>query len=77
MLKEETNHNFEAGFLIARENKTCPLEIKASGYKRHASLDAFCAKYDGRVLRKYLAYTKDYIKDANVTCLPVYMIPFV
>ena len=77
MQNEETHHNYKVDFLIARGNKICPLEIKASGYKRHASLDSFCAKYSARVLRKYLVYTKDYIKDADVTCLPVYMIPFV
>lgn len=48
MLNEEKHHNYKVDFLIARENKICQLEIKVSGYKRHASLDSFCAKFAGR-----------------------------
>ena len=73
---ETTRHNFEIDFLLARKNKVCPIEIKSSGYKTHASLDAFCTKFSDRILWKYLLYTKDYQKDADVFCLPVYMTPF-
>lgn len=72
-----SRHNYEIDFLIARKNKICPLEIKSSGYKKHASMDHFCEKYAGRVLWKYLIYTKDYAKDGDVVCLPVYMMPFI
>ena len=61
----------------ASKNKMCPLEIKASGYKTHASLDAFCQKFPARVLWKYLVYTKDYAKDSDIICPPVYMTPFI
>ena len=74
---EETRHNYEIDFLLARKNKICPVEIKSSGYKTHASLDAFSIKFSSRILWKYLAYTKDYRKDADIICLPIYMIPFV
>ena len=43
--KENTNHNFEVDFLIAKKNKICPIEVKSSGYKTHASLDAFATKF--------------------------------
>lgn len=72
-----SRHNYEVDFLIARKNKICPLEMKSSGYKKHASLDYFCEKYADRILRKYLVYTKDYEKDQDVICLPVYMLPFI
>ena len=72
-----SRHNYEVDFLIARKNKICPLEIKSSGYKKHASLDRFCEKYSDRILRKYLVYTKDYTKDKDVICLPIYMLPFI
>ena len=55
--KETSNHNYEADFLLARKNKICPLEIKSSGYRTHASLDAFYHKFSARVLRRYLIYT--------------------
>lgn len=74
---EKTRHNYEIDFLIARKNKICPIEVKSSGYKSHASLDAFCKKFSERILWQYLIYTKDYAKDADVICLPIYMTPFI
>ena len=75
-LNPSSRHNYEIDFLITRKNKICPLEIKSSGYKKHASLDRFSEKYSARILDKYLIYTKDYAKDQDVICLPVYMTPF-
>lgn len=74
--KETSNHNYEVDFLLARKNKICPLEVKSSGYKAHASLDAFQKKYSARILRRYLIYTKDVRKDGDIFCLPAYMVPF-
>lgn len=76
-LNETSKHNYEIDFLVARKNKICPIEVKSSGYKRHASLDAFFEKFSDRVLWKYLIYTKDYAKDRDIICLPVYMTPFI
>ena len=75
-LDEKSRHNFEIDFLLARNNKVCPIEIKSSGYKTHASLDAFSEKYSSRILNKYLVYTKDLGKDKNVFSIPVYMTMF-
>ncbi len=73
---ETGKHNYEIDFLLSRGNKICPIEVKSSGYKRHASLDAFCRKFSGRVLRRYLVYTKDLQKDEQTIFLPVYLTPF-
>ena len=75
-LDEKSRHNFEIDFLLARKNKVCPIEIKSSGYKTHASLDAFSEKYSLRILNKYLVYTKDLGKDKDVFSIPVYMTMF-
>lgn len=75
-LDEKSRHNFEIDFLLARNNKVCPIEIKSSGYKTHASLDAFSEKYSSRILNKYLVYTKDLRKDKDVFSVPVYMTMF-
>ena len=75
-LDEKSRHNFEIDFLLARNNKVCPIEIKSSGYKTHASLDAFSEKYSSRILNKYLFYTKDLGKDKDVFSIPVYMTMF-
>lgn len=75
-LDEKSRHNFEIDFLLARNNKVCPIEIKSSGYKTHASLNAFSEKYSSRILNKYLVYTKDLGKDKDVFSVPVYMTMF-
>ncbi|MCD8020161.1 MAG: AAA family ATPase [Clostridiales bacterium] len=74
---ETTRHNYEVDFLLARKNKVCPIEIKSSGYKTHASLDAFSEKFSDRILQKYLIYTKDFRKDKDIICAPIYMLPFI
>lgn len=75
-LNEKSRHNYEIDFLIARKNKICPIEVKSSGYKTHASLDAFAKKFSSRILQKYLIYTKDLRKEQDIICMPVYMTPF-
>lgn len=74
--KENTNHNFEVDFLIAKKNKICPIEVKSSGYKTHASLDAFATKFSSKIGQRYLIYTKDLRKDGDLICIPVYMAMF-
>jgi uncharacterized protein len=75
-MNKNTRHNFEIDFIITRLNKICPIEVKSSGYKTHASLDEFCEKFSGRISEKYLVYTKDLNKDQDVWMLPIYMVPF-
>ena len=53
-MNEKTRHNYEIDFILARNNKICPIEVKSSGYKTHASLDKFSEKYSGRIAEKYL-----------------------
>lgn len=75
-LNEATRHNYEIDFLLARKNKICPVEVKSSGYKTHASLDAFQTKYSDRILQRYLIYTKDIKKEQDIICMPTYMALF-
>lgn len=72
---KDEKRNYEIDFLISRGAKICPIEVKASGYNAHASLDAFCRKYSSRVGDRYLVYTKDLGHDGETTLLPVYMTP--
>ncbi|MCD8290476.1 MAG: DUF4143 domain-containing protein, partial [Prevotella sp.] len=73
---ENGKHNYEIDFLIADGDKISPIEVKSSGYKTHASLDAFCKKYSSRIKNKYLIYTKDLQKNGDILYLPVYMTMF-
>ncbi len=70
------NHNYEVDFLIADGDKVSPIEVKSSGYKTHASLDAFGRKFSQRVRQRYMVYTKDLGRDDDVLYLPAYMAMF-
>jgi hypothetical protein len=70
---ESGKHNYEVDFLLSRGSKIWPLEVKSSGYKTHASLDAFCEKFSQRVGERFLIYTKDLRRDGATTLLPVVM----
>lgn len=70
--KDDT-HNYEIDFLLSRGNKLVPIEVKSSGYKTHASLDAFCKKYSSRIDHPVMIYTKDLQNDGSTLLLPVYM----
>ena len=74
---KDSTHNYEIDFLVSRGSKLHPIEVKSSGYRRHASLDAFCLKYSGLVDKRYLIYTKDFCKDGETILLPVYMSPLI
>lgn len=71
-----SNHNYEIDFLLSQGSKVCPIEVKSSGYKTHASLDAFCKKFSSRIGNRYLIYTKDLHHEQEMTYLPVFMTPF-
>lgn len=73
---ESGKHNYEVDFLLSKGAKLWPLEVKSSGYKTHASLDAFCEKFSSRIGERILIYTKDYRKDGATMLLPVVMTMF-
>ena len=73
---ESCKHNYEIDFLISEGDKISPIEVKSSGYKTHASLDAFSKKFSSRIKHRYLIYTKDLRKDTDILCMPVYMSMF-
>lgn len=67
---------YEVDFLLSDGHKLSPIEVKSSGYKTHASLDAFFRKYSDRIQNRYLIYTKDLQRDAGMDYVPVYMTMF-
>lgn len=73
---KSTQKNCEIDFLLSKDFKICPIEVKSSGYKTHSSLDIFCKKYSSRISKKYLIYTKDYTKENDTIYLPVYLAQF-
>lgn len=75
-LNERSRHNYEIDFLIVEKNKIIPIEVKSSGYKTHASIDAFCKKFSSKISHPVLIYTKDYKKEKDMEYLPIVMAPF-
>lgn len=73
---KDEKHNYEIDFILSRGSKICPIEVKSSGYNRHASLDEFCKKFSSRIYRRYLIYTKDLGQDGETQLVPVYMTMF-
>lgn len=67
------NKNYEVDFIISHGGKICPIEVKSSNSKEHASIDAFQEKYSGRILHRYLIHTKSMRKDQDLICVPTYM----
>ena len=73
---ENGKRKYEIDFILSQGNKICPIEVKSSGYKTHASLDAFMVKFSDRILWNYLIYTKDLRKDGSIILLPVFLTAF-
>lgn len=77
--RTDTNNrenNMEIDFLIRRERKICPLEVKSGSYRKHSSLDKFRNKFRGRIGQAYILYPKDILIKEDVVHLPVYMTMF-
>ena len=73
---ENGKHNYEIDFLLSREAKIEPIEVKSSGYNTHKSLDEFIKKFSNRIDDSYLLYTKDLRRDGNIWLLPIFFTPF-
>jgi hypothetical protein len=73
---ESGKHNYEIDFILSHGSKIYPIEVKSSGYKTHASLDAFKDKFSNRIGQSYLVYTKDLQKDKDICMVPVFMTMF-
>ncbi|MBQ4512573.1 MAG: ATP-binding protein [Anaerolineaceae bacterium] len=69
------NH-MEIDFLITKDNKISPIEVKSSNYRSHASLDKFRNKFSSTLGTSYILYPKDVMIKDNILHLPLYMAPF-
>ena len=69
------NH-MEIDFLITKNKKISPIEVKSSKYTSHSSLDKFTKRYSSKLGIRYILYTKDLMIKDNIIHLPVYMAMF-
>lgn len=72
----QTEKKYEIDFLLVKNRRLCPLEVKSSSYKNHKSFDYFIKKYQLKVNERYIIYTKDLRVENGITYLPVYMTMF-
>ncbi len=71
--RENAANRMEIDFLIRRDRRISPVEVKSSNYRSHHSLDKFKAKFEQKIGESIVIYTKDVFKDADITYIPVYM----
>ena len=65
---------YEIDFMIVKNKKICPIEVKSSGYKSHKSFDYFIDKYRLKTSERYIIYTKDFKEEDDITYIPIYMV---
>ena len=70
---EENESALEIDFLIRRERKISPLEVKSSTRIRHDSLDRFVRKFGERIGVPYLLCLRDIHEKDGIVYLPLYM----
>lgn len=69
----EKEKKYEIDFILVRNKKVCPIEVKSSGYSSHKSFDYFIEKYPIKVQDRYIIYTKDLKYSDGITYIPAYM----
>ena len=69
-------NELEIDFLIRRNGKICPIEVKSGRYQSHASLDKFSTKFSDRLGERFILYSKDVMEKDGILHLPLYMAMF-
>ncbi|SFB22494.1 hypothetical protein SAMN05216249_1144 [Acetitomaculum ruminis DSM 5522] len=75
--KDDSTHSYEVDFIVQKDTKIVPMEIKSSASKKHESIDNFYKKYSKHVGEMYLFSQKDVGHDDELKYKPLYMLPFV
>ena len=63
----------EVDFLVRKGIKVCPVVVKSGGFRTHASLGRFISRYRSHLGAKYVVCSGDYLEEAGITYLPIYM----
>lgn len=67
------DNRMELDFLIRKDKKISPLEVKSGKYQTHTSLDKCKKKFGKKIGTRYIIYTKDLRVEDDIVYLPVYM----
>ena len=74
LFHSRSNPRVEIDFLFRRGIKVCPIEVKSSGYRVHASLDWLIRNHPSNLGAKYVVCTGDYEINDGITYIPFYMV---
>lgn len=74
--RDRGTHSHEIDFLIVRNGKVIPIEIKSSQIKSHKSIDEFSSTFSKSVGERYIFSKKDFSKDGMLKNVPIYLMPF-
>lgn len=72
-VRNGADDTMEIDFLIRRDRKICPVEVKSSDYREHSSLNKFRRKFGRSIGTCYILHTRDVEVREDVVCLPLYM----
>ena len=70
---EKAKDRIEIDFLIRKSDRVCPVEVKSSSFAKHASLDKYMSRFEGRVGQPYILYQNDLMVRDGIVHLPLYM----
>ena len=71
---QEQEKKYEIDFLMARDKRITPVEVKSSDYRQHKSIDYLKQKYPQIKIRdKYVIYNKNLEVKDGFTYIPIYM----
>jgi len=71
--RNDRSETMEIDFLITKNKRISPIEVKSSYYKEHSSLDKFRKKFRSKLGDAYILYQKDILVKEGVIHLPIYM----
>ena len=73
---EHRENHMEIDFLITKEKKISPVEVKSNNYRSHSSLDKFRSRFSQKIGTSYIFYSKDVLLKDGIWHLPLYMALF-
>lgn len=73
--RENRENNMEIDFLVIRDGKVCPVEVKSSRLT-HSSLTKYMNKFGKRIGQPFILCSKDLHEKDGILFLPVYMSMF-
>ena len=72
-IRDNRPDTLKIDFLISKNKKISPIEVKSSSYRKHSSLDKFRKKFSSKLGDAYILYPKDVLIKDDVIHLPIYM----